>query len=92
MINALQTNRGVLRTGMLGREIIPLNSSVQEVSDFPVTDKNVSAAPSRDLLHWSGKVRAIKVEELADAVLGGFNLAVDPIGRKIDKECRNFGQ
>lgn len=38
------------------------------------------------------KCRAIKVEELADAVLGGFNLAVDPIGRKIDKECRNFGQ
>ncbi|MFZ1202093.1 MAG: hypothetical protein WAO07_18130, partial [Desulfobacterales bacterium] len=38
------------------------------------------------------KRRAIKIEELAHAALGGFNLAVDPVRSKIDEEGRNFGQ
>lgn len=35
---------------------------------------------------------AVKREKLANAALGGFDLAVDPVGGKNDKKGRNFRQ
>jgi hypothetical protein len=38
------------------------------------------------------KSGTVKIEEYADAAQGGFNLAVYPVGRQIDKARRQLGQ
>jgi hypothetical protein len=79
--------------------VIDIRASVNVDIDIAAT--SIAASPciaprrAHDDTHAEGDLEkrgAIKIEEFTDAALSDFNFAVNPVGRKIDKECRNFGQ